>query len=307
VHALVVTLTGRFRLSRRETARLLRDAFSISMSTSTVSNIEERMSRSLVLPHIEALGAVRRSLVANVDETPWSERGSLRWLWTAVTDEVTVHRIDPRRNAKAMRKLIGKRYRGVLVTDRMGAYDKHPIERRQICWAHLERDFRALAEGPRGGRRFGRTGLRVAQAVMRAWRNYKVHGDRDRMQRELRSTWARLIKLLVRDAAKARGKARGMAVHLLDRAEALWTFADVPGVVPTNNIAERAVRKPVLWRKGCFGSQSRRGMRYAERILTVGATLGQRGEDVFGYLVQVANAAMRGQPPPSLLMPAAAR
>ncbi len=226
--ALTAALVGVFRLSRRETSRLLRDVIGVSMSPGTVSAIEERVSGAISSAHIEALGAVRTSSVAYVDETPWSRRGTLHWLWSAVCEHATVHRIDRRRSAKAMRRLVGKRFRGVLVTDRMGAYDQHPTERRQICWAHLERDFRALAEGSRGGRRFGKQAVRLAQAVMRAQRHFGEHGDRDRMRRELRLTWDRLLTLLVRGADSKHRRVRGTTRHLLDRAEALWTYPFSP-------------------------------------------------------------------------------
>ncbi len=299
--ALTASLVGVFRLSRRETSRLLRDVIGVSMSPGTVSAIEERVSGALSSAHLEALGAVRTSRVAHVDETPWPRRGVLHWLWSAVSEHAVVHRIDRRRSAKAMRRLIGRRYRGVLVTDRMGAYDRHPTERRQICWAHLERDFRSLAEGRSGERRFGKSAVSLAQAVMRAHRRLGEHGDRARMQRELRPTWSRLIDLLVRGADSKQRRVRGISRHLLARAEALWSFADVPGVSPTNNIAERAVRKPVLWRRGTHGSQSERGLRFVERILTVTATCRQRGDNVFDYLVAATSAAGLGQPPPTLV------
>jgi len=299
--ALAAALSGVYRVSRREASRLLAEVFGVSMSPGTVSAIEGRISDALSLPHIQALGAVRRSLVANVDETPWSKRGALYWLWSAVTENVVAHRIDKRRNASAMKRLVGSAYKGVLVTDRMGAYDKHPLALRQLCWAHLERDFCALAEGPRGGQVFGRKGVEIAQAVMRVQRHFRDHADREKMQRALREPRRRLRRLLERGTRMKYKRVKGMAKHLLDRFEALWTFADVPGVDPTNNAAERAVRKPVLWRKGCFGSQSERGLRFAERILTTTATLRRRGAGVFDYLAAVADAMVRGQPPPDLV------
>ncbi len=275
--ALAASLSGVYRVSRREVSRLLSEVFGVTMSPGTVSAIEGRLGEGLSLPHIQALGAVRTSSVANVDETPWSERGELRWLWTAVAEGVTAHRIDSRRNAAAMKRLIGRRYRGVLVTDRMGAYDKHPLKRRQLCWAHLERDFRALAEGPRGGWVFGKKGVEIAGAVMRVHRGFRGHGDRTRLARQLRDPKRRLRRLLERGARAKHCPVRGMSKHLLARFDALFTFAEVPDVDPTNNAAERAVRKPVLWRKGCYGSQSARGERFVERVLTATATLRRRG------------------------------
>ena len=82
---------------------------------------------------------------------------------------------------------------------------------------------------------------------------------------------------------------------------ALWTFIDVPGVEPTNNAAERALRPAVLWRKGCFGTHSAAGSRFAERMLTVTTTLKQQGRNVVDYVTQACHAALHNQPPPSLL------
>ncbi len=141
---------------------------------------------------------------------------------------------------------------------------------------------------------------------MRVHRHFREHADRDKMQRALRDPRRRLRRLLTRGARMKNRRVKGMANHLLDRFDALWTFADAPGVDPTNNAAERAVRKPVLWRKGCFGSQSERGLRFAERMLTATATLRRRGEGVFDYLAAVADAMVRGRPPPDLVTLASA-
>ena len=90
--------------------------------------------------------------------------------------------------------------------------------------------------------------------------------------------------------------------HSLDRLwPALWTFVDEPGVEPTNNAAERALRPAVLWRKGSYGTQSEAGTRFVERLLTVSATCRQHGRSVLTYLTEVCTAAQRGRPPPSLL------
>ena len=136
---------------------------------------------------------------------------------------------------------------------------------------------------------------------MRGARHYKRHGDRTRFEDELRPHLGTLIELLVDGACSDIPKVSGFAAHLLARADALWTFADREGVPPTNNIAENAVRKAVLWRRGCFGSQSDRGLRFAERMLTVIATKRRRGEGLLDYLVEVARANIDGSSIPALM------
>lgn len=301
LQALVTELTGVFRLSRRETAAFCADAFGVDLSVGSVAAIERRMARGLAPGHEEALLAARGCGVLHLDETPWKLRGVLRWLWTATAERVTAFRIDERRSFEALKRLIGEAFAGRVVSDRMGAYDKLPIERRQICWAHLDRDLRALAEGHPGERDFGKEALRITKSIFRSWRAFLRHGDRARLREELLPSWEKLLTHLADGTGSAERRVRALSSHLLDRAEALWSFADHPDVDPTNNAAERSVRKAVLWRKGSFGSQSESGCRFVERILTATATLRQQGRGVLEYLVAVAQAPLTGVPPPSLV------
>src|SRR5688572_13520473 len=108
-------------------------------------------------------------------------------------------------------------------------------------------------------------------------------------------------RLLRRGQERPDRQAAGLCRQLQKWWPALWTFARVDGVEPTNNGAERAVRPAVLWRKGCFGSDSEAGSRLAERLLTVVVSCRQRGRPLLVFLVAAAEAALRGSPPPSLL------
>jgi transposase len=92
-----------------------------------------------------------------------------------------------------------------------------------------------------------------------------------------------------------------MCAEILKVYAALWTFAAVEGVEPTNNFAERNLRAAVLWRKGSFGTHSEAGSRFVERMMTVVASLRLQGRYVFDYLVQASEAHLHRQSPPSLL------
>ena len=301
LHAVAATLVADCRASRAETARFLGEAFGVRLSVGSVSNMERRMSDALAAAHEEALAAFRASDVVHVDETPWKKGGELHWVWSGVGEDATVHRIDRRRNREALGRLMGEDFEGLLVTDRLATYDCYPCSQRQLCWAHLERDFRAFVQGPAAGRAFGEKGLGVAQALMRCAREHKEHGDRERLAAEVAPHLGDLIDLLVEGACSAVPKVSGFAAHLLARNEALWTFVDHDGVPATNNAAERAIRKAVMWRRGSFGSQSDRGLRFVERMLTVIATKRRRTGGVLDYLVEVARAALGGSAAPSLL------
>ena len=113
-------------------------------------------------------------------------------------------------------------------------------------------------------------------------------------------------KALALTTACAHDKTAGTCRDILKREEALWTFVHVEGVEPTNNLGERQVRHGVLWRKMCFGTQSEAGSRFAERIMTVVATLKQQQRNVLDYLAEACDAANWGRPAPSLLPTASA-
>jgi transposase len=275
LQALTATLVAGYRLRRSQTSRLPSEAFGVSMSVGSVSNIEHRISCALEPALDEALRALRTSSLAHIDETPWKKRGLLHWLWTGVGDGVTVHRINRRRNREALTRLMGTDFAGIRVTDRLASYDKIPAKRRQLCWAHLERDFRAFEQGPPRGRAFGAVGLDIAQALMRCVRAYKQHAARDRFEDEVRPHLGDLIELIVDGACSEIPKVSGFAAHLLARADSLWTFVDHDGVPPTNNIAER--------------------------MMTVISTKRRRAESVLDYLVEVARAAISGTPAPPLM------
>jgi transposase len=107
--------------------------------------------------------------------------------------------------------------------------------------------------------------------------------------------------LLQEGAAGDDKKVAGMCRAILKLEPALWTFVRVEGVEPTNNNAERAVRHAVIWRKVCFGTQSRRGSDFVERMLTVVATLRSQGRNILDYVTDACSAAFRSQPAQSLI------
>src|SRR5262249_14188301 len=158
-------------------------------------------------------------------------------------------------------------------------------------WAHLKRDFQKCVDRGGASARVGRRGLGVVQQVFEHWHAFRGGGgDRGRLRRRLRPVRSALHKLLVRGGRCADGPTARFCANVLALEQALWTFARVEGVEPTNNHIERLHRKAVLWRKNAFGSQSTEGCRFVERILTVVQTLRLQGRPVLEYLQQTLEA-----------------
>ena len=173
---------------------------------------------------------------------------------------------------------------------------------RQVCWAHLIRQFKGFEDHGVHGERIGLALQDCADRMFSLWHRV-LDGtlQRSTFQQYMRPIRSEVLELLQQGSLCGLQKVAGRCREILKLEGALFTFARVPGVEPTNNIAERAVRPPVLWRKASFGTDSERGSQFAGRILTVVTTLRLQKRKVLGYVVAACEARLRGQAAPSLL------
>ncbi|HEX3050124.1 MAG TPA: IS66 family transposase [Aggregatilineaceae bacterium] len=302
VISLVGLLMGRFRLSKRQVTHLLSECFAIQMAASTVVNQQQVISQVLAAPVAELDPVVKNESVCNIDETSWRQVGAARrsWLWTVVTAHVTLFRIAPSRSGQIARELLGGNYGGVAGTDRCSAYTW--LERRQYCWSHLVRDFQQILE--RGGDSY-RVGWYLklqAEYLLMRWARVR-DGTLDYFDflAEFPAIQAQIRHWLTLGLNTTSSRTAETCRRLLVADPDLWRFASVPGLEPTNNSAERALRHPVIWRRSSHGTQSDLGSRFVERILTVVETCRQQQRPVFGFLRDALIAHRTGQPAPSLL------
>ena len=184
--------------------------------------------------------------------------------------------IHAHRGWDALVALLGEGVQGLVCSDRWSAYGRLSPFCRQVCWAHLKRDFQKLVD--RGGT-FGRRAL----------------------QNHLDAEGREFERWLEAGRGCADTKAAAFCANLLALLPAVWRFLMTEGIEPTNNHAERLLRRGVLWRKNAFGSASERGLRFVERLLTVVQTLRLQGRPVLEFLHQALVAHRNGLPAPKLL------
>ena len=303
LQAAVVTLTARHRISRRGICELALDLFGVTLSSGAVDAICQRASDALAGPHCQLQDWVLDQDAVHVDETGWRTRGEGRALWTATTPQATFLQIAQHCNREQFNALIGTSYPGIVVSDRWNGYSHLDPKQRQVCWSHLQRDFRRHADGLGEQKTFGEHGLALTRRVFAAWRAYQhEHHDRQKLQAEIAPIQTELRALLQQASPKkARNRwHRQFANNLLKVWPALWTFTTHPGVEPTNNPAERALRGPVIHRKVSLGTQSNTGERFTERALSAAATCRQQRRSLFTYLSELIIAHARGDPFPAL-------
>jgi transposase len=302
VQAITALCTGAYHLSKRTTQNVMEDLFGVSMGLGTIANLEQAAAQAVAEPVAEARGYVQAQPAVYLDETGWREGRQRAWLWAAVTAWVTVFVIRLSRSSKVAQELLGERFWGDLVTDRWSAYTWYPTWRRQLCWAHLRRDIEAMSERGGRSREIGEALRAQTRHMFHWWHRVRdgtlSHASFASYMRPIRREVERLL-----DAGQTCGvpKTEGTCREILKRRQALWTFVRHPGVEPTNNAAERAIRPGVLWRKGSFGTHSPDGSRFVEAMMTVVATLKQQHRNVLGYLTAACDAALSGEPAPSLM------
>ena len=310
-------LSGAYRLSERQTQQALLDFFEVEVAVGTINNLRQEVSAAVAAPVVAATGFAQAQAVANADETGWRQGNSdganpgrrKAWLWVMVTSWVTVFQIHLSRGQAAAKELLGD-FRGYLITDRWTGYGWWPLERRQLCWAHLIREFQKIAERGGESKPIGEGLLAQARRLFELW-----HRVRDgTLTRQGLAAAVVEIRANVQQgfadgaAYKAargdksvRAKTARTCRELLKVEPALWLFVRVAGIEPTNNAAERALRPAVIWRRTSLGTQSELGSLFVARMLTVTQTLRSQQRPVLAYLTTVCEAARQGLPAPSLL------
>jgi transposase len=302
VAATVGYLTGRLGVSQREAAEALEALYHTSVSVGSIAALEQTVSRALAEPVAEAHSSVQQQAVVNADETSWRQGRQRGWLWIAVTTWVTVFLRLSTRGSQGAKQLLGESYAGVVGSDRWVGYSWLAVTQRQVCWAHLRRDFQGLVDYGGAATPVGRLALILTARLFHRW--HQVRDDPvawSTFAAEMQPVQDEFRALLEAGTQNPVDKAAGLCRSLLKLWPALWTFTTVPGVEPTNNAAERYLRRAVLWRRRSFGTQSAAGSQFVERVLSAVTTLRQQERDVLDYLTAACTATLTGQKPPSLL------
>jgi transposase len=300
--ALMSYLVGTHHVSKRGVEEIVEEVFEVPISLGKVSALEQEMSEALKPAFDEAVAHVRAAPSKHVDETGWKKAGMKRWLWAAATQAVAVFLIHARRNLLALQTLLGETILGYVHSDRWKAYNEIPLEQRQLCWAHLRRNFEKWLERGELGKATAETFLSIHDEVFKAWHLFRGGGcDRDGLMKKVAPLTVVLREMLVLVSKSKEAKLARLCASLLELEPALWTFVTEDGVEPTNNHGERVQRLAVLWRKCCFGCHSEAGCRFAERLLTVVQTLRLQKRSVLRYLTHALQSHRDGQPAPQLL------
>ncbi|MBI4777046.1 MAG: IS66 family transposase [Deltaproteobacteria bacterium] len=286
--ALIAEMSGIQGASRESVQEFLKSVLGISISIGAIQKVLDRTSKALK-PVYEHIGrAARAAEVNHIDETSWFVTGKLHWLWAMVNATVAYFMIHSHRSKEAFLNLIGA-WEGILVSDNYSVY-RNWTKLRQTCLAHYIRRAKGLAERKDEAlRRFGERALKELRLLCRWAKAPPSRG-------EWNAFYARFIHLVFSHETR-QDDAGVFARLLIKEMDSLWVFLEENGVEPTNNRAERAIRFGVLWRKRSNGTQSEKGNRWVERILSLKQTCRSRSLPTFPKLVQAIDSYFKEQLP----------
>lgn len=303
VMALFSTLTGLFHLAKREAIQLIKELYDVDISLGSSCNIEERVADALK-PVCERIHRfiLDGPFCKHCDETSWRTDGKRRYVWVLSCERAAYYQVEPSRSREAFERVIGKATGELdkVVSDRYSVYGViHDLH--QYCLAHLIRDFKRYAErkgldGPIGGA--------LAKEFAKACKTHGEYreGNITKKQRNIRLGHAkRRVGYWLDDGfANGSDKLSSLCDNIINGFHKLWTFTKVEGMEPTNNLAERDLRKLVIWRRKSYGTRSGRGERFVARFTTVAETLKRNGVSVLRYVEKALRCTYRGEPPPEI-------
>ena len=273
---------------------LMAQVLGVDFSLGAVSQAHGKVSAALATPVAQAVQAMASAPVVHVDETRYPREGAgMSWSWGLVTPKVVTFSTLPSRARYVFEGLMGSKPEAIVVSDRYAVYDSVDVSKRQVCWAHLLRDFTRISERSGLAGRIGRRLLGLGYVLFR-WRE-RGRNDVEPLQRRLRAA-------LERGCAQTEcSRTAKTCANLLRLWPALWTFTHRPDVEPTNNAAEQALRGIVLKRKISGPTRSRRGEEFIARGFTVLESCRRQGRNMLDFLHESITAWISQATGPSLV------
>ena len=303
--AVVAYLKGGCHASFSTIRKYLRDVLGITVSRGQLRKVVERVSKALEAAYNEILARLPKEHRLNVDETGHKENGEAFWTWCFRAESFAFFKICGSRGSDVLFELLGCEFDGVLGCDYFGAYRRYMRDADvlvQFCLAHLIRDIRYLTT-----LRAPATvayGERLLRGMRRLFRVFHACESKrpEVFQQRLARVREKILAMALEDVPGTR-EAQNMARRFREHGQAYFEFITTPGIAPTNNIVEQAIRFVVIDRLVTQGTRSERGRQWCERIWTVMATCAQQGRSAFNFILETVEAYFANRPTPSLLSP----
>jgi transposase len=301
--AVIAFLKGVCHASFSTIRKFLRDVVGVTISRSHLCTIIGKVSAALESPYEALLSQLRQEAVLNADETGHKNNGERWWTWCFRASLYTLFKIDPTRSGDVLLQVLGEEFAGVLGCDYFSAYRRYMRECNvlvQFCLAHLIREIRFLTTLPDQAEQA--YGARLLEAIKELFGliHRREQLSAQEFEQGLQAARQRVLRVGMEEVPSGK-HSQNLAKRFRRHGDSYFRFITTPGLEPTNNVAEQAIRFVVIDRHITQGTRSEGGRRWCERIWTVIATCAQQGRSVFEYLYQAVQAHFAGESAPPLL------
>lgn len=300
--ALIAYLKAAHHASFSTIRKHFRDVLKLPISRGRLAKAAQQVSQSLEYTHEELGRLLVEQDTLRIDETGHKDNGRQHWTWCFRAGQFTWFHIDATRSSQVLLDVLGQAFEGVISCDYFSAYRKYMGDcdvRVQFCLAHLIRQLKYLAGLPEA--KTAAYGQRLLDHVRELFQ--VIHTGPASKPAILKGRLEQISQRILRSATTrvpASSEAQAMAKRFHTHGQAYFQFITTPGIEPTNNLAEQAIRFVVIDRHITQGTRSDKGQRWCERIWTVLATCAQQGRSAMAFLIEATSAWVTGQPPPSL-------
>lgn len=302
--AFVGFLKGACHMSFSAIRKLFRDVLKMPVSRGLLAKVVAKISASLKDPYEELLRLLPEQDSLNVDETGHKDQGQRLWTWCFRASLFTLFKISPSRGSDVLLEVLGREFDGVLGCDYFSAYRKYMRLNEnvtlQFCLAHFIRDVKFLAEHPNPKNR--EYGQRLIEDLRKLFRT--IHRRHEfASEAAFRASLERISADICWDAfmeSPGTRESENIAERFRLNTEGFFLFITTPGIEPTNNLAEQAIRFVAIHRRVTQGTRGQTGQTWCERIWTVIGTCAQQGRSVFEFIHDTVVAFLNGREAPSL-------
>ena len=264
VHAQVCYWKYELGLSFGKIRKLLSDQYNMEISRGVLSEIVSRTARKFEGAYEDIKSMLLEQKHLHADETGWRVNGNNHWLWSFSNEDVSFYKIDQARSQAVVKNVLGEVFRGVLVTDFYGAYNKIDCQK-QKCWVHLLRDLHELkikhpkneeiAYFSKRAKLFFKRGKRLQNE----YENQKNKKNIERKYKRLKSDTEKWVSKKYKSSDLQR-----LCKRLFKYRREIYTFIRA-GIDPTNNYGEREIRPAVLMRKISYCNRSDKGVIFPQK------------------------------------------
>lgn len=303
LQARTALLSGRFRMTKREIVVFHKAFHGVNMSLGSVHACCKAVSEAVAETVHGIHEELKQASVVYADETGFGRCGEDRmWLWLAAGGDAEVFRLLPGRGQEQAKDLLGEEFNGVIHRDRWKPYEKLVKSTHQLCHSHIRRDFQSMLESSNETGTQGCMLMLASDRMFHLWHQFERDEiDRKELTQQMKPVQTEIKERLkiLSDHPEITKKAQGTAKDLLRQWDSLWTYLQHDNVTPTNNEAERCIRKAVIWRKVSLGVESDDGARFVERMLTLAGTARRRVIGLLDWVTSAIQASLKGESPPA--------